>query len=138
MTCIHCYVNGDFGTYVGHVVAVNLATVTTTVFNSLCSNLHQLFTSTTCPDIQSGIWGRGGAVIDPETNNVFVTTGNGTHNANTGGFDYGDSVIGLSPDLSQIIDTYTPTNFATLNSQDEDLGSAAPVMIPRQSNMLQI
>jgi outer membrane protein assembly factor BamB len=126
--------DGDFGTYVGHVVAVHLADGTTTVFNSLCSNLHMLFTSTTCSQLQSGIWGRGGAVIDPETNNVFVTTGNGTYDANTGGVDYGDSVIELSPDLSHIIDTYTPSNYATLDSQDLDLGSAAPVMIPRQSN----
>ena len=126
--------DGDFGTYVGHVVAVHLADGTVTVFNALCSNLHILFTATTCSQLQSGIWARGGAVIDPETNNVFVTTGNGIYDANAGGVDYGDSVIELSPDLTQIIDTYTPSNFATLNSRDEDLGSAAPVMIPRQSN----
>lgn len=126
--------DGDFGTYVGHVVAVHLADGTTTVFNALCSNLHVLFTSTTCSHLQAGIWARGGAVIDPETNNVFITTGNGLYDANTGGVNYGDSVIELSPDLSQIIDTYTPSNYATLNTQDQDLGSAAPVMIPRQSN----
>ncbi|MGH2508693.1 MAG: PQQ-binding-like beta-propeller repeat protein, partial [Ktedonobacteraceae bacterium] len=36
------------------------------------------------------------------------------------------------PNLSQVIDTYTPTNYNELNQQDEDLGSASPVMLPKQ------
>src|SRR5579884_3204715 len=129
---------GDGGHYEGHVVAVNLATGNKTDFNSLCANIRQLLDDAPtdanyCPDIQSGIWARAGAVIDPVTGNVFVTTGNGPYNANVGGYDYGDTVIELSPDLTKVIDTYTPLNYVSLNENDTDLGSAAPVMLPKQA-----
>lgn len=129
---------GDGGHYEGHVVAVNLTTGTTTVFNSLCANIHQLLDSNShdsnyCPDVQSGIWARGGVVIDPVTHNVFITTGNGLYTANSGGHDYGDTVVELSPDLSTIIDTYTPSNYVSLRNNDLDLGSDAPALLPAQS-----
>ncbi|GAC1617749.1 MAG: hypothetical protein NVS4B7_10070 [Ktedonobacteraceae bacterium] len=128
---------GDGGHYQGHVVAVKLATGTTTVFNVLCANIRQLLDDVStdanyCADIQAGIWSRAGAVLDPVTGNVFVTTGNGAYNASTGGHDYGDSVVELSPDLTRLIDTYTPNNYAELQANDADLGSASPVMLPKQ------
>ena len=83
---------------------------------------------------QSGIWARGGAVIDPVSGNVFVSTGNGTFDANNGGHNYGDTEIELSPDLTKIVDTYTSSNFATLQANDQDLASASPVMLPKQAN----
>jgi outer membrane protein assembly factor BamB len=131
--------NGDAGHYNGHIVAVNLATVATTVFNVLCANIRHLLDNhpgdpNYCPDIQAGVWARAGAVIDPVNNDIFITTGNGPYNANAGGHDYGDSVIKLSPDLSTLIDTYTPGNYHTLQQQDEDLGSAAPTMLPPQTH----
>ncbi len=125
---------GDGGHYEGHVVAINLATSKVTVFNSLCANIPQLLSSTACQQVQSGIWARGGAVIDPVTGNVFVSTGNGTFDANKGGHNYGDTEIELSPDLTKIVDTYTPANFAQLQANDQDLASASPVMLPKQAN----
>ncbi len=128
---------GDRGHYEGHIVAVNLATGVSTVFNSLCANIKQLLDANPgdanyCPDVQSGIWSRGGVVLDPVTGNIFITTGNGLYTANTGGHDYGDSVIELSPDLTKIIDTYTPSNYVSLRANDADLGSAAPALLPPQ------
>lgn len=123
---------GDGGHYEGHVVAVNLASGRMTVFNSLCSNIRQLLNATACNAVQSGIWARGGAVIDPVTGNVFVSTGNGTFDANTGGHNYGDTEIELTPDLTRIVDTYTPGNFAQLQANDQDLASASPLMLPKQ------
>ena len=73
--------DGDFGQYVGHVVAVNLSTGTTTVWNSLCSTVKQLSAAGFCTQKGSGIWSRAGAVVDPATGNVFVVTGNGNYNA---------------------------------------------------------
>ena len=125
---------GDGGHYEGHVVASNLASSKVTVFNSLCANIPQLLSSTACQQVQSGIWARGGAVIDPVTGNVFVSTGNGTFDANNGGHNYGDTEIELSPDLTKIVDTYTPANFAQLQANDQDLASASPVMLPKQAN----
>lgn len=124
--------DGDFGQYVGHVVAVNLTSGTTTVFNSLCANIKQLSPAGFCHDKGSGIWGRSGVVVDPVTNDVFIVTGNGNYNASMGGNNYGDSVIELSPDLSKILDSYTPTTFSQLDSGDDDLGSTGVTILPMQ------
>lgn len=129
--------NGDGGHYDGHVVAINIAKGVRTVFNVLCANLHELLSSNPaqanyCASNRAGVWARAGAVIDPADNSIFITSGNGNYNANQGGHDYGDTVIKLSPDLTQLYDTYTPSNYPTLEAQDLDLGSASPVMIPRQ------
>jgi hypothetical protein len=124
---------GDGGHYEGHVVAVNLASGKVTVFNSLCSNITHLLNATDCNAVQSGIWARGGAEVDPVTGNVFVSTGNGTFDANKGGHNYGDTVIELTPDLTKVVDTYTPANFAQLQANDQDLASAAPLMLPKQA-----
>lgn len=123
--------------YEGHIVAIQLDTGRTTVFNAICSQITKILTDKPdmpnyCPDSQGGIWGRAGAVIDPATGNVFATSGNGPYNANTGGNNYGDSILELSPDLTTLIDTYTPKNFAQMAQNNLDLGSSAPVMLPIQ------
>lgn len=128
---------GDAGHYQGHVIAISLSTGVLSVFNSLCANIHQLLDTVStdanyCPDVQSGIWARAGAVVDPLTGNVFVTTGNGNYTADKGGYDYGDSVIELSPDLQKVVDSYTPSNYSYLQSTDLDLGGASPTLLPMQ------
>jgi hypothetical protein len=123
---------GDAGHYEGHAVAVNLGTGAVTVFNSLCANITHVLGPNDCADVQSAIWGRGGVVADPVTGNVFVTTGNGAFRGD--GKAFGDSVIELSADLTKVIDSYTPTNFASLQANDQDLGSAVPAMLPKQAN----
>lgn len=117
---------GDAGQYVGHVVAKNLTSSAISVFNSLCTNNKTLISSS-CSSRQSGIWARPGVVVDPNTGNIFVSTGNGPY---TPPNDLGDSVVELSPDLSKIIDIYTPTNFQQLDDDDADLGSAVVGIIP--------
>ncbi len=130
---------GDAGHYEGHAIAIKLSTGQMTVFNSLCSNIRQLLDDVPtdpnyCSQVQSGIWARGGAVVDPLTGNVYVSTGNGDYNANQGGHDYGDSVIELNANLTKVIDTYTPTNYASLDASDSDLGSAVLTFLPKQAS----
>jgi outer membrane protein assembly factor BamB len=130
--------NGDFGHYDGHVVTVQLNTGKVRVFNSLCSDIAQLLGASggpSCPQTKSGIWARGGAVVDPDPSmhgRIYVATGNGSFTANSGGYDYGDSVLALSADGAKLEDYYTPADYADLESGDVDLGSTAPVMLPRQ------
>ncbi|HZC04302.1 MAG TPA: PQQ-binding-like beta-propeller repeat protein [Ktedonobacterales bacterium] len=122
---------GDAPPYQGHVVTIDVATGAERVFNSLCSNLHHLLRDGECASQMSGIWSRGGAVIDPVTGDVWVDTGNGPFDANQGGFDYGDSILRLSPDGSTLLDSYTPANQQQLADTDADLGSSAPALLPR-------
>jgi outer membrane protein assembly factor BamB len=128
---------GDAPPYDGHVVAVRLSDGTTTVFNSLCSRQRRLPGPTSCRQQRSGIWARGGAVVDPDPSmngRIYAATGNGDFSANRGGHNYGDSVVSLSADLSSLLGSYTPANYRQLQLGDVDLGSTSPVMLPQQSN----
>ncbi|HTU69362.1 MAG TPA: PQQ-binding-like beta-propeller repeat protein [Candidatus Baltobacteraceae bacterium] len=123
---------GDTPYYDGHVVSVNLSTGATSVFNSLCSSQTTLPTDSSCPNSDSGIWARGGAVVDPYPSmngDVYVATGNGLYD---GSDNYGDSVIALTANLS-MIGSYTPTTYASLQNGDIDLGSTSPTLLPVQS-----
>ncbi|MEO7000213.1 MAG: PQQ-binding-like beta-propeller repeat protein [Ktedonobacterales bacterium] len=122
---------GDAPPYQGHVVTIDEATGAATIFNSLCSNKSGLLGNGDCSSSDSGIWSRGGAVIDPVTGNIFVATGNGPYNGAT---DWGDSVLELSPDGAQLLDTYTPSTQQALNLTDTDLGSNAPALLPKIAN----
>ena len=133
---------GDGGDYQGHITTIDLATGAQTVFNTLCSDItiHMVLNGTAgvtdCAEKQSGIWGRPGATYDAATDRVYITTGNGTFDANNGGFDWGDSVLALHADGSGgdvtglPLDSYTPTNYSDLDGGDVDLGSASLSILP--------
>jgi outer membrane protein assembly factor BamB len=126
---------GDATPYDGHVVSVRLSDGTTSVFNSLCSLDRRLPGPSSCRQQRSGIWARGGAVVDPDPSmngRIYVATGNGDFSANKGGHNYGDSVISLAADLSSLLGSYTPVNYDELEQGDVDLGSTSPTMLPQQ------
>ena len=74
---------------------------------------------------EGGIWAAGGITVAPN-GNLYVATGNGDSSTT---FDYGDSVIELSPTLTEL-GYFAPTNWASLNAGDADLGSLAPTLLP--------
>lgn len=128
---------GDAPPYDGHVVGVRLSDGQRRVFNSLCSNYRKLPTPTSCSKSDSGIWGRVGVVVDPDpamNGAVYVATGNGNFDANQGGFDYGDSVIGLTGGPLTVTGNYTPVDYQKLDNDDIDLGSTSPGLLPRRAN----
>ena len=126
---------GDDGDYQGHVVAIDLDDNSQTVFNALCSDQARHFAAGDCKDLQAGIWARGGAVYDHETDRVFVTTGNGGYDADQGGFNWGTSVVALRPDMTTDggtpLDSYTPINYQQLTDDDLDLSSTTIAILPR-------
>ncbi|GEM_PF-2433820 len=127
---------GDAGDYQGHLTSIDLTTNAQTVFNTLCSDVtvHMILNGQNgvngCSSRQNGIWGRPGATYDAGTDRIYITTGNGPFNAHTGGKNWGDSVLALNPDGTGAgggmpVDSYTPTTYQQLDSQDIDLGSAS-------------
>lgn len=122
---------GDAPPYQGHLVAIDEASGAEQVFNSLCANQHRLLRADDCASQESGIWARGGAVIDPENGDVYVATGNGPFDGQQGGANFGDSILRLPADGSRLLDAYTPANFQQLADTDSDLGSSAPALLPR-------
>jgi len=128
---------GDAPPYDGHVVAVDLSSGKTTVFNSLCSTYRKLIKANTCSQQRSGIWGRGGAVVDPDSSmdgRIYASTGNGQFDAGSGGYNYGDSLLSLGEDLSSLLGSYTPTDYQQLENGDTDLGSSSPGILPDQAS----
>jgi hypothetical protein len=81
---------------------------------------------------QAGIWMSGGGPSADDAGNVYLTTGNGSFNGDTGGRNLGNSFIKLNSSLG-VLDWFTPYNWANLNSMDADLGSAGALLIPGTS-----
>ncbi len=121
---------GDAPPYQGHVVMINLGTGhITQVWNSLCSNRHNLIDPPrSCPASDSAIWGRAGAVVEPGSGRILVATGNGPFNGST---NWGNSVLELSADAARLLHNWTPINQAQLNASDTDVGSTSPAILPR-------
>ncbi len=88
-----------------------------------------------------GIWQSGRSLLSDGTY-IYAVTGNGTFDANvTGGHDYGDSVIKLKPDLTEVVDYFSPyltdyQSYDFLTAWDDDLGSAGATMIPGTTLLL--
>lgn len=131
---------GDAGDYQGHITAINLSTGTQNVFNVMCSDQTVHFVqSPGSPDcaggVQSAVWGRPAVLYSSELDRILFTTSNGTYDASTGGHLWGDSVLALNPDGTgsgggMPLDSYTPTEFQTLQDDDADLGSTSPALLP--------
>ncbi|MGH2843561.1 MAG: PQQ-binding-like beta-propeller repeat protein [Solirubrobacteraceae bacterium] len=119
--------DGDAPPYQGHVVTIDPDSGQIThVFNTLCSNVRHLIRSPAgCSGSDSAIWGRPGSVIEPD-GRILVATGNGPFNGHT---NWGDSVLELSPNL-RLLHNWTPDNQQQLNSDDLDLGSTEPALLP--------
>jgi hypothetical protein len=116
----------DANPYHGWVIgynASNLAQVPGAVFN-------------TTPDGgQAGIWMSGNALAADAGGNLYGVTGNGTFDANTGGIDFGDTVLKLGTTSGlTVVDWFTPSNQATLSAADADLASSGMVLLPDQSS----
>ncbi len=103
---------GDCGAYRGYVVGVPLGSGQAHVFTVAATR-------------GASIWAPQGASIGSD-GSVYVVTGN----ALASGFGYSDSVLQLSPDLGSIRSYFAPSNWASLNAGDVDLGSTGAALLP--------
>jgi outer membrane protein assembly factor BamB len=124
---------GDIPPYQGHVVEISRATgQVQAVFNSLCSNVRHLMRPSSCPQTDSAIWGRAGAVVEPD-GDILVATSNGESTETTtfnGRTNWSDSVLELSPRGLELLHNWTPADQLHLTQDDLDLGSTSPALLP--------
>jgi hypothetical protein len=81
---------------------------------------------------EAGIWlSDTGPAVDTE-GNLYVSTGNGTFDAGSGGRDYGDSVLKLDGSSLAIRDYFTPHDQDRISEADTDVGSSGPTLLPDQ------
>ena len=97
------------------------------------STLQQTMAFNTAPSGGgASIWQSGCAPAADASGIIYFLTGNGAFDANTGGPDYGDSVVKLNAD-GTVADYFTPSDQASLSSTDTDLGSSGLALVPDQS-----
>src|SRR5262249_31103905 len=116
----HC----DIGPYHGWVMAYDATT------------LEQKGVWNSTPDgAWAGLWGSGAGLAADEDSSVYYATGNGTFDNDTGGRDFGDSIVKLAFSPSgqlRVADYFTPYNEAILEAVDADLGSGGVLLLPDQ------
>jgi hypothetical protein len=99
------------------------------------STLHQDWAFNTTPNAQSGgVWMGGDGIAADSGGNLFFSTGNGTFDQNSGGGDYGDTLLKLTPGgtSATVSDYFTPYNYQALDSGDVDLASGGVMLLPPQ------
>jgi hypothetical protein len=79
-----------------------------------------------------GLWQAGQAPAVDAEGNIYFMTGNGTFGSQGDSSNYGQSFVKLRLECDAFVvkDYFTPCNASYLNSQDMDLGSSGPVLIP--------
>ncbi len=113
----------DVGPYHGWIMAYDART------------LRQVGVLNTSPEsMESGIWQSDTGPAVDESGNLFVSTGNGKFDIDSGGRDYGDSLLKIATGRTglAVADYFTPSEQAELNATDGDLGSGGPLLIPEQ------
>jgi polyvinyl alcohol dehydrogenase (cytochrome) len=77
---------------------------------------------------QGAVWMGGAAPVVDKQGDVWATTGNGSVFSSSGPFDYGDTVLDLSPSM-KVVQYFAPSNWYELNASDADLGSVSPAVL---------
>jgi hypothetical protein len=78
-----------------------------------------------------GVWASGSGLPADPSGNIYAAIGDATFDANTGGSDYGDSLLKLDAGLN-VVDYFTPNDESCRQLNDLDLGSAGPMVLPTQ------
>ena len=99
---------------------------------------NQLFDiQPTSPDsfFLSSIWMSGFGPATDDSGNIFFVTGNSDYSGTTydGVSNIQESVVKVSPDLTTVLDLFTPSNQANLDEWDADFGSGGVMVLPDQS-----
>ena len=107
--------DGDCGTYHGWLIAIPEAG----------GSMQTFEVDRASGENEGAIWGSGNAPPVDSAGNIWTSTGNGSSSS----FDYQESVIKLDSNLS-VLDHWAPSDWASLDSSDADLGSSMPVLLP--------
>jgi hypothetical protein len=118
----------DRPSYVGWVAGVNVSTGAISMWSD----------ETGATSKRAGIWHPGGLVSDGP-GRIILTTGNGVTAPDGPGSappnQLSESVVRLSVDSNGVIsakDFFSPSNAATMDQNDQDLGGGAPLALPSQ------
>jgi hypothetical protein len=90
----------------------------------------------TTPNAQlGGVWAAGNGLAADASGNIYAAVGDALFDANTGGVDYGDSLLQLNGSLN-VLQYFTPMDQSCRQLNDLDLGSAGPIILPGLDELL--
>lgn len=115
----HC----DMGPYHGWIMGYDQRTLAQVLAKVVTSN-----------GSAGGIWQSGSGPSADATGTLYLTVGDGTVTAPTGGEDYGNAFLKLSS-RGDVLDWFVPYNWKALYDTDSDVGSAGVLLIPN-TNLL--
>jgi hypothetical protein len=83
----------------------------------------------------SSIWMSGYGLASDDAGNILFVTGNSDYSGTTydGISNIQESVVKVSPDLTTVLDLFTPSNQASLDQSDADFGSGGVMVLPDQT-----
>jgi hypothetical protein len=97
------------------------------------STLQQTMVFNTSPNTSApgaGIWQSGDGLATDTSGNIYFVTGNSVFDVNTGGQDYGDSLMRINQTTGAVVTYFTPHDQANMNGNDLDLGSGGVILLP--------
>lgn len=117
---------GDASPWYGRIVAIN------TNGPAVANTFYPMSGTSKRGASGGGIWGFGGASIDPTTNNVFIATGNADTNTTPlqpQNASYAEEVVELSPLLTVLGNNY-PSNIPNTGMNNFDFGATPMLFQP--------
>ena len=114
----------DISPWYGRIIAID------TNGPSIAGTFYPMSGSSKRGTSGGGIWGPGGASIDPASNDVFIATGNAdtTKHHQSQHADYAEQVIELSPTLNTILANDYPANIPEISGDDDFDFGATPLL----------
>jgi len=90
------------------------------------------------PCYLASVWMSGYGLATDPSGDLFFTTGNtGVSNAGVSFYDsttdIADTMVKMAPDLSKVVDFFTPANVSALDQYDTDFGSGGTMVLPDQT-----
>ncbi len=113
--------HGDHDPFHGWVLGYNASNVQqqTLVFCSTPNDEH------------AGIWMDGNGLATDQTGSLYFITGDGGLSATSGGSDYGDAFVRMTP-AGSVTDWFSPSVQTQLDADNLDLGSGGVLLLPDQ------
>ncbi len=122
--------SNDTGGYSGWMMAYNKQTL---------AQSGVFATNTTGGTLGGGIWQSGRAPAVDSAGYVYVFTGNGYNSGNGyNGYDgvhnFAETALKLNPAAGMaLVGWFTPSNWASMDANDQDLSSSGPLVVPGTS-----
>ncbi|HEY8076736.1 MAG TPA: hypothetical protein VIF62_21570 [Labilithrix sp.] len=122
--------HGDIDPYHGWIFAYDATDITK----------PPLVWATTPDGAAGGVWHAGGGVSIDDAGDVFLASGNGTFDAQTGGRNFGEAAVRLrvSGDAITVVDWFSPHDNDALSAVDSDFGTISPILVDRGGKKLAI